>query len=111
MFPRTNDFIVIFVYLSQNYRRKDLFQLLDTWIPKDVPTALIDDINENIGQPFYKKMTSIGFEHLINEPTCETGSVIDNIFVNNAMKLKNVSTNIDAVYYSDHDMVSLYITK
>ena len=54
---------------------------------------------------------SKGFEHLINVPTCETGSIIDNIFVNNAMKAKNVSTDVDATYYSDHDIVSLYIPK
>ena len=111
VFLRTNDFIIIFVYLSHNYKRKELFQLLDTWISEDVPTALIGDVNESLHKPFYKKMQSIGFEHLINVPTCETGSIIDNIFVNNAMKAKNVSTDVDATYYSDHDIVSLYIPK
>ena len=111
VFLRAHEFSIIFVYLSHNYKRKELFQLLETWIIKNVPTALLGDINEGPGEPFYKKMISIGFEYLINKPTCETGSIIDNIFVNNAMKAKNVSTNIDAVYYSDHDIVSLYIPK
>ena len=73
------------------------------------------DINESLGKgkksPFFRKMSSMGFQQLINEPTCETGSIIDHIYVNRAMKAKDVSTNIDAVYYSDHDIVSLYIPK
>ena len=35
----------------------------------------------------------------------------DHIYVNNPMKTKNIFTEIDAVYYSDHDIISLYIPK
>ena len=111
MFLRTHEFNIIFVYLSKNYHRKDLFQILETWIAEDVPTALLGDVNESLGQPFHKKMVSLGFQQLINKPTCETGSIIDHVYVNNALKAKNVSTDVVTVYYSDHDIVSLYITK
>ena len=53
----------------------------------------------------------MGFEQQIKESTCQTGSIIDHLYVNNAMKDKNISTVLDAVYYSDHDVVSLYIPK
>ena len=73
------------------------------WIEQDVPTAIIGDVNENLGtmkkRPFLKKMTSLGFEQQIQEPTCQTGSIIDHLYVNNAMKAKDVSTEIDVVYY------------
>ena len=82
---------------------------------KDVPIAIIGDVNENLEkmkkQPFLNKMTSMGFEQQIKESTCQTGSLIDHLYLNNAMKAKNISTTVDAVYYSDHDMVSLYIPK
>ena len=61
---------------------------------------------------FSNKMVSMEFEQQIKEPTCQTWSLIDHIYVNEAMKAKAISTEIDSVYYnSDHDIVSLYIPK
>ena len=101
--------------LSSNYKKEDLFTLLDMWIEQDVATAVIGDINENPSKlkkhPFSNKMISLGFEQVIKEPTCQTGSLIDHIYVNNTMKNKEIFTEIDAVYYSDHDLISLYIPK
>ena len=48
---------------------------------------------------------------LVKSPTCDTGSTLDHIYVNDAMKLKGVTTELDAAYYSDHDIISLYIPK
>ena len=88
---------------------------MDKWIEKDVPTAIIGDVNENLGRlkkaPFANKMKSSGFEQMIKEPTCETGSLIDHLYVNNAMKVKGILTDVNAAYYSDHDIISLYIPK
>ena len=42
---------------------------------------------------------------------CDTGSTLDHIYVNNAMKMKGITTEIDAAYYSDHDIISLNIPK
>ena len=85
------------------------------WIEQEVPTAVIGDVNENPSKlrknPFLNKMTSMGFEQKIKEPTCQTGSLIDHIYVNDAMKTKEIFTEINAVYYSDHDIISLYIPK
>ena len=53
----------------------------------------------------------MGFEQQIKEPTCQTGSLIDHIYVNSAMKNKKVFTETDSAYYSDHDIISLYIPK
>ena len=48
---------------------------------------------------------------MIKESTCDTGSIIDHLYVNDAMKDKNISTSIDAAYYSDHDIISLLVPK
>ena len=85
------------------------------WTEENVSTAIIGDVNENQSKlklhPFANKMTSMGFEQQIKEPTCQTGSLIDHIYVNEAMKKHNIFTQIDAAYYSDHDMISLLIPK
>ena len=85
------------------------------WIEKDLPTAVIGDVNENLGsmkiRPFNKKMCSLGFKQLIKNATCDTGSTLDHIYVNDAMELMEITTEIDAAYYSDHDIISLNILK
>ena len=58
-----------------------------------------------------KKMASLGFQQMIKKPTSQTGSLIDHLYINDAMKAKIISTEIDAAYYSDHDIVSMYISK
>jgi len=86
------------------------------WTEQDVPTAIIGDVNENQQSklkmnPFSNKMMSMGFNQQIKEPTCQTGSLIDHIYVNKALKSKTIFTQIEAVYYSDHDVISLFILK
>ena len=60
------------------------------WIESDVPTAVMGDVNENLGvlkmTPFNKKMNHLGFEQLIKTVTCDTGSTIDHIYVNKAIR-------------------------
>ena len=113
---KTSQFCIIFLYLSKTYNKEDLSILLDAWIDADVPCAVIGDINENLmkltkSTKFEKMMRERGFQQLIKEPTCETGSMIDHIYVNPAMATKNVVTHVDAAYYSDHDILSLHIPK
>jgi hypothetical protein len=113
---KTKQFCIIFLYLSSNFKTNDLFAYLDKWIENDIPTAVIGDINQNIWNmrkaSFANKMRkSKGFHQLINKPTCDSGSLIDHLYVNDAMKALGISTDIDAAYYSDHDIISLYIPK
>ena len=113
---KTGEFHIIFLYLSSNFKADELFNHLDVWIEKDVPTAVIGDINQDITQykksSFARKMiTTRGFHQMIDKPTCDTGSLIDHIYVSDAMEDQGVSTEIDAAYYSDHDIISLNILK
>ena len=113
IFFRTRHFNVIFLYLSSNYKKPEVFELFDGWIEDSVPTAVMGDVNENLDgfptTPFSRKMSSLGFEQLIKEPTCTTGNLIDHIYINIAMKSLGVHTEIDAAYYSDHDIISLCV--
>ena len=112
---KTHEFHIIFLYLSHNFNTDDLFTLLDMWIEKDVPTSVIGDINQNMLNfkkgTFARRMKLRGFQQLLKEPTCDTGSLIDHIYINDAMKAQDVSTEINAAYYSDHDIISLNIPK
>ena len=117
MMLKTSNFHIVFLYLSKNYDRQGLSYHLNLWIEEDVPTAVIGDINENLLKmpmkeaKFAKMMKQKGFHQLIKEPTCHTGSLIDHLYVNNAMKALNISSQTDPAYYSDHDIISLYIPK
>ena len=113
---KTAQFHIIFLYLSQNYNKEDIAIILETLIEADVPTAVIGDINENLNKlskstKFEKMMKKKGFNQLIKEPTFDSGSIIDHIYVNHAMADKEVFTQVNAAYYSDHDIISLYIPK
>ena len=48
---KTSQFHIIFLYLSSNYNKDDLFALLDMWIEKDVPTAEISSTTEFSSTP------------------------------------------------------------
>ena len=120
IFFKTKDFHVIFLYLSNNCKKACLFNLLDSWIEKEVPTAIMGDINEDFlrgeklkksSSKFVNMMTVRGFHQLIKEPTYTSGNVIDHIYVNDAMQAQTISTRTDGAYYSNHDIISLYVQK
>lgn len=101
---KTKDFNIIFLYLSSNYKKDSLFSLLDRWIEKDVPTAVLGDVNENFRlkkAAFTKMMNTRGFHQLIKESTCDSGSIIDHLYIDDLMKKKEISTSIEACYYRD----------
>ena len=120
IFFKMKDFHVIFLYLSSNCKKACLFNLLDNWIEKEVPTAILGDINEDFlkgeklkkaNKRFINMMTVRGFHQLIKQPTFTSGNVIDHIYVNDAMQAQTISTQIDGAYYSNHDIISLYVQK
>ena len=87
--------------------------LLNTWIQPNTPTALLGDMNEDIFRNSYIQnfMATKGFSQLINKPTCTTGSILDHIYVNDLMSKKRPFSKLETVYFSDHDVISLYVPK
>lgn len=112
---RTECFDAIFLYWSQSTAAEtsEVLQLLESWVVKTRPTAILGDFNMVFSDDsrVSKFLTDIGFQQLITRATCETGNLIDHIYVNKPMVSLNVSTEQCAAYYSDHDIISLYIPK
>ena len=52
-----------------------------------------------------------GFCQMINKPTHESGSLLDHIYINDALDQIGCFTQSDVCYYSDHDIVSLFVSK
>ena len=56
-------------------------------------------------------MQKKGFHQLIDRTTCDSGSLLDHLYVNESMTSLNVFSMQSPVYYSDHDVLSLCIPK
>ena len=110
---KTSNFNIIFLYLSKDYDKHSVFHLLEDWIKENTPTAVIGDINENLleNSKFENFMKAKDFQQMIQRPTFEKGSILDHIYVNKPMRRKNIFTEQTSSYYSDHDVISLYISK
>ena len=71
------------------------------------------DVNEDAleNSSLEKFMRSKDFYQMVDKPTRESGKLIDHIYVNHAMDEMGFSTQVDASYFSDHDIISLYVSK
>ena len=52
-----------------------------------------------------------GFHQLVQNPTHERGGLIDHVYVNEPLRSMNVTVHRDCAFYSDHDIVTIYIPK
>ena len=113
MLFQTDTFDIVFLYLSHNYNQQYVFNLMNRWIQTHRPTAVMGDINENCleDSKFERFMREKGFYQMVDIPTCETGSLLDHIYINGPLDQIGFFTQVDACYYSDHDIVSLCVTK
>ena len=70
------------------------------------------DVNENAleNSVFETFMRGKGFYQMVNRPTRESGKLLDHIYVNDGMDELGFTTQVDVCYYSDHDIVSLYVS-
>ena len=118
---RTNQFDAIFLYWSSGCSKEEdeeILKLLDSWIIKDRPTVMIGDVNMNFSEEskiteFFKdfKEKKKEFTQLITKSTCDTGSLLDHIYVNEALKNLGITTQQRSAYYTDHDVITIYIPK
>ena len=113
---RTTDFDAIFLYWSSNCNAmevSEILDLLDTWIIEGRPTTIIGDVNMNFSKDciLNKFLEKKGFQQLVNVATCETGNLIDHLYINQPIKSTHFSFETCSAYYSDHDIITLYIPK
>ena len=103
---------IISVYQSKSSDEEKLFNLLHQLID-DKATAILGDFNidyerDNNLNGFMK---SKGFSQLIKNPTCETGHIIDHLYVNKYLLDISSFSRQFSVHYSDHDIITLFIRK
>ena len=58
-----------------------------------------------------KEMKGMGFLQLVTSATHDKGNLIDHIYVNEEIIDKGCSTEKNASYYSDHDIVTIFVKK
>jgi len=105
---------IIFVYLSQDFNKDQLFTLLDDWIVTTKETALLGDVNWNYLEEEHdmkKFMIKKGFSQLIESPTHEKGSLIDHVYVNEKLSENGCLALQESVHFSDHNLITLLVNK
>ena len=109
---QTLKFDVIFLYMSNDYNKQEVFNHLEHWLQTGKPMALMGDVNENAleNSAFETFMRGKGFYQMVDRPTRESGKLLDHIYVNDGMDDIGFTTHVDACYYSDHGIVSLYVS-
>jgi hypothetical protein len=110
---KTAEFDIIFLYLSKGFDQDSLFKQMDHWINNTKPTAIIGDVNWDFSEDTNMKnfMTQRGFFQQIQRPTFDKGTLIDHVYVNQALINLGMFTEQEAAYYTDHDIVTLFIAK
>ena len=102
---------VVNVYRSSNC--KNFCEFLKPRLPEDHPTLICGDFNtnhesENRVSRFLKE--KLQFRQIVTEPTHEKGSLLDQVWINELLQDK-VKTEQMCVFYSDHDMIRIVLSK
>lgn len=113
---RTTTFDAIFLYWSSgcsNEETTEILNLIDSWILNDRPTTILGDVNADFSEncKLNAFLSKRGFQQLIHKSTCDTGSLLDHIYANEPLRQLNISVEQYSTYYSDHDVISIYIPK
>ena len=110
---RTEKFDTIFLYLSFDCNKEDICRILDSWIDHNTPTAIMGDVNVDFStsSKLIKFLEEKGFQQMIQGATFDAGSLLDHVYVNKPLKKMEISIEQSAAYYTDNDIVTLYIKK
>jgi exonuclease III len=106
-------FDAIFLYLSSGCNKEEILNHLESWYVEKRPTVIMGDINIDYDKSnkLIKALDNLGFQQLIQEATRISGTLIDHIYVNKELHSLNVTTQLDGMYYSDHDAITIHIPK
>ena len=104
---------MIFVYVSNKCKKELLIAKLNQLIDNNKPTVIIGDFNDNYSEEcqIAKNLKVLDFNQLIQEPTHDKGNTIDHVYVNKLLRNRGIFYEQNPAYYSDHDVISLYVTK
>ena len=115
IFLHFENFDLIFLYLSKHYSWEILKPVLENWIDIERKVAILGDMNwqydcENTEMKRHLEHT-LQFKQLINVPTHDQGHTIDQIYINKKLIEDGATFDTEPVYYSDHDIIQLKISK
>ena len=104
---------VIFVYISKDINIEDLKAFLKKSIVQRKATVVIGDFNENFHENsrIARLMSSLNLQQHVKEPTHDKGNLIDHIYTNEVLEKRGFFIHKSAAYYSDHDILSIYVKK
>ena len=113
IFLKSDMIDIIFLYISKNYSWEELKMVLEEWIDNERSVAILGDVNWQ----YDTETTAMGkylqnvlkFSQLVNDPTHDSGHILDHIYVNEKLWLENPTFAQTAVNYSDHDIIQLKI--
>ena len=109
----TKHFDIVSLYISQGHNHDSLCEKMEDLINESRPMAIVGDMNMKIhkNNPFQGFLSNKGFHQLISEPTFDSGSLIDHVYVNQGLLNLGCTVEKTSVYYSDHDAISILIKK
>ena len=110
---RVSAFDIIFLYVSSSCNLENLITFLKDWINPERGTIIVGDFNIAFKEDsrINKEMKDIGFLQLVTSATHDKGNLIDHIYVNEEITSKGCSMEKNASYYSDHDIVTIFVEK
>ena len=83
----------------------ELVQII-TQLNGSIPMCVLGDFNGDIlmGKETHchTKLESMGFKQMVDKPTCDSGTIIDHVYVTKSIK---IVMDVSDCYYSDHDYV------
>ena len=78
------------------------------------PTLIIGDFNDDLLKTKEAHIDTLfstfHFKQLVNSPTTDHGSLLDHVYYNND-KEHNITIEVKDTYYSDHDLIMIYLSK
>ena len=104
---------VLFVYISKGVNWEKFIKVLDSIInDNNRPMAIMGDVNFDPNEdnpPLKQYMIQRKFSQLVKSPTHDCGRLLDLIYVNDLLLIKNPSCSQRPTYYSDHDIITLHV--
>ena len=111
----SNYLMVLFVYISKGVNWEKFIKVLDTIINDNTrPMAIMGDMNfdpNDDSPPFKQYMLQRNFGQLVKFSTHDCGRLLDHVYVNDLLLMKNPSCSQRSIFYSDHDIITLHVCK
>ena len=104
---------IIFLYISKNYSWEELENVLNDWINNERCVAILGDMNWHYETGTTRMgnylLNVLKFRQLVDEPTHDSGHILDHIYINEKLWQENPTITQISVNYSDHDLIQLKI--